>query len=234
MKSDKVDEQKMATPKTCQLKKELRYIDDETISERVGKISEEFTRGFTLLEKYDLAATFFGTARCSADAGIFKQATELSCRLSKAGFAIITGGAAGIMEAANKGAHEAGGNSVGINIELPMEQSGNKFTTDSEYFDHFFTRKVMLTFASEVYVYFPGGFGTLDEFFEILTLIQTKKIEPIPMILVGKEYWTPLLLWIEKGLLEKHHTISKEDQSIYTLVDSVDEAYDVIIDTVCK
>jgi hypothetical protein len=115
-----------------------------------------------------------------------------------------------------------------------MEQSGNKYTTETEYFDHFFTRKVMLTFSSEVYVYFPGGFGTLDEFFEIATLIQTKKIEQIPIVLVGKEFWTPLVDWFEEGLLEKHHTISKEDMNIFVLVDTVDEAYDSIMDTVCE
>lgn len=150
------------------------------------------------------------------------------------GFTVITGGAAGIMEAANKGAYEAGGNSVGVRIELPEEHTSNDFTTDSENFDHFFTRKVILTFASEVYIYFRGGFGTLDEFFEIATLIQTKKIESIPMILIGKDYWTPLVEWFEKGLLGKHGTISKEDMNIYTLVDSIDEAYNVIIDKVCE
>jgi len=191
-------------------------------------------KSFPKDEKYDLAATFFGSARCAPDSEVYQQASGLAGKLSEAGFTIITGGAAGVMEAANKGAYEAGGKSVGMNIELPVEQSGNGFTTDAEFFDHFFTRKVMLAFASEVYVYFPGGFGTLDEFFEIATLIQTKKIEPIPIVLVGKEYWTPLLEWINVGLVEKHRTVSEEDTSLYTLVDSVDEAYTVIMNKVCE
>ena len=233
-KEEQEEEQKIVASNMCRIKKELRYIDEKTISERVEGITEEFIKGFKLLEKYNLAATFFGTSRCIDDSTMYQQATELAHRLSDYGFTIITGGAAGIMEAANKGAYEAAGKSVGINIELPMEQSGNGFTTDSEDFSHFFTRKVMLTFASEIYIYFPGGFGTLDEFFEILTLIQTKKIDPIPMVLVGKEYWTPLLGWIEKGLLLKHNTISKDDLNIYTLVESVDEAYSVIMSKVCE
>ena len=233
-KSDKKNKTRLIAPRICRLKRELRYIDEDTIPDRVGGITSEFIRGFELLQKYDLAATFFGSARCIADSDSYQQVVDLAHKLSDAGFTIITGGAKGVMEAANKGAHEAGGNSVGINIELPMEQSGNEFTTDSEYFNHFFTRKVMLTFASEVYIYFPGGFGTLDEFFEIATLIQTKKIQPIPIILIGKEFWTPLLEWIEKGLLKEHRTISKEDMNVYTLVDSVDEAYSVIMDKVCE
>lgn len=234
MKNSKTNNRHPVVPNMCRIKRELRYIDDETISERVGEITTEFIKGFELLAKYDLAATFFGSARCSPDSEIYKQAAELAHKLADKGFTIISGGASGIMEAANKGGYESGGESVGLNIELPLEQSGNKFTTDTEYFDHFFTRKVMLTFASEIYVYFPGGFGTLDEFFEIATLIQTKKIERIPVVLVGKEFWTPLLEWIEKGLLEKHNTISKEDMNIYTLVDTADEAYDVIMNSVCE
>jgi len=233
-KSDKRNEPKIVVPKTCRVKKGLRYVDDDNIPDRVGGITSEFIRGFELLQKYDLAATFFGSARCALDSDSYEQATHLAHKLSDVGFTIITGGARGVMEAANKGAHEAGGNSIGINITLPMEQSGNKYTTDSEHFNHFFTRKVMLTFASEVYIYFPGGFGTLDEFFEIATLIQTEKIQPIPIVLIGKEFWTPLLEWLKTGLFEKHHTISKKDMEVYTLVDSVDEAYDVIMDKVCE
>lgn len=233
MKSDK-EKNIITIPKNCRIKRELRYIDDKTVSERVGGITAEFIKGFKLLEKYDLAATFFGSARCKPDSEMYQQASKLAYKLSNDGFSIITGGAAGIMEAANKGAYDAGGNSIGLNIDLPNEQQGNNFTTDSEDFEHFFIRKVMLTFVSEVYIYFPGGFGTMDEFFEIATLIQTKKIELIPIILVGKGYWTPLLEWFKEGLLEKYNTISKVDMNIYTLVDSVDEAYNVIADKVCK
>ncbi len=234
MKSEEKTKHKMVTKKICLVKRELRYIDDESIAERVGGITSEFIKGFELLRKYDLAATFFGSARCKPGNKSYELAVDLAYKLSDSGFTIITGGAAGVMEAANKGACEAGGNSVGVNIDLPEEQSDNRYVTDSEDFDHFFTRKVMLTYASEVYIYFPGGFGTLDEFFEIATLIQTKKIEPIPIILVGKEFWTPILEWIDKELIKKYKTVSEADSKIYTLVNSVDEAYDVIIDKVCE
>ncbi len=138
------------------------------------------------------------------------------------------------MEASNVGAFKVGGNSVGLNIQLPFEQKLNPYTTESLNFDFFFSRKVMLTFASEVYVYFPGGFGTLDELFEIVTLIQTKKIEPIPIVLYGTEYWEPLLRFFEKDMLKKFGTISPEDLELFHLVDSVDDAYKYIMKSVPK
>ena len=207
---------------------------DATDAWRILKIVSEFVNGFELLRKYKRAATFFGTARCDIDDERYKQATELAARLSKSNFTIITGGASGIMEAANRGAFDAGGESVGLNIKLPNEQGPNAFTTDSVSFSHFFSRKVMLSFASEVYIYFPGGFGTLDEFFELVTLVQTKKIRPIPIVLVGREYWEPLLSWIDSSLNKQYHTIGEEDMKIYHLTDSVDEAYDLIIELVEK
>lgn len=196
---------------------------------RVFQIMSEFADGFETLQKYGLAATFFGSARCSLGDQIYDQAEELAAKLSQRGFTIITGGSHGIMEAANKGAYEAGGQSVGMNIELPNEQTSNPYLTDSVEFDHFFSRKVMLTYASEVYVYFPGGFGTMDEFFEILTLVQTKKIKPVPIVLFGKEYWQPILDLIKTHLAEDFKTISKEDMDLYVLVDTIDEAYDYIV-----
>ncbi|MFZ2500387.1 MAG: TIGR00730 family Rossman fold protein [Minisyncoccia bacterium] len=196
---------------------------------RIFKIMSEFVEGFDVIRRYSLAATFFGSARTSPDSEIYMHATELSGRLAKKGFAIITGGSSGIMQAANKGAYEAGGASVGLNIHLSTAQDYNKFLTDRFVFDHFFVRKVMLTFASEVYVYFPGGFGTLDEFFEIATLVQTKKIRRVPIILFGKSYWEPIVSVIEKTLYQEFSYISEDDLKIYTLVDTVDEAYDYII-----
>jgi uncharacterized protein (TIGR00730 family) len=166
--------------------------------------------------------------RTSPDDPLYKEANELAARLSKAGFAIITGGSAGIMQAANKGAFDLGGASIGLNISLPAAQSYNPYLTDKYLFDHFFVRKVMLTYASEVYIYFPGGFGTLDEFFEIITLVQIKKIRKIPMVLFGREYWEPLTGFIEKVLYEKYANIDKEDLELYKIVDSVDEAYEYI------
>ncbi len=196
---------------------------------RIFKIMSEFVEGFDVIRRYSLAVTFFGSARTSLDDENAKHATLLAARLAKKGFATITGGSSGIMQAANKGAFEAGGASVGLNINLPSAQSYNKFLTDRFVFDHFFVRKVMLTFASEAYIYFPGGFGTLDEFFEIVTLVQTKKIRKIPIILFGKKYWDPILAVIEKTVYEEYKNIDKGDLTLYAVVDSVDEAYDYIV-----
>ncbi len=195
---------------------------------RVFKIMAEFVDGFEAIRRYGLAITFFGTARTVLPPEVYTSATALAGRLAKAGYAVITGGSSGLMEAANKGAYEAGGASVGLNIRLPMEQSSNKYVTDSMSFDHFFVRKVMLTFAAEVYICFPGGFGTLDEFSEILTLIQTKKIKRVPIVLYGKDFWTPFTDLFRTHLLEKYHSIDEADLDLYHIVDSVDEAYEYI------
>lgn len=199
---------------------------------RIFKIMSEFIEGFNIIRQYGLAVSFFGSARASLGDNSYKNAEELARRLSKKGFAIITGGSSGIMQAANKGAFEVGGASVGLNINLPQVQNYNPYLTERFGFDHFFVRKVMLTYASEVYVYFPGGFGTLDEFFEIITLVQTKKIRKVPIILFGKSYWEPLLIFIEKSLYQERATIDEKDMTLYTLVDSVDEAYDHIVTNV--
>ncbi|HYE23105.1 MAG TPA: TIGR00730 family Rossman fold protein [Candidatus Paceibacterota bacterium] len=201
----------------------------ELESWRVFKIMSEFVEGFDLIKKYGLAASIFGTARQSFDDQVYKDAEELAGRLAKHGFAIITGGSAGIMEAANKGAYEAGGASIGLNIELPMEQHTNHYTTEAMSFDHFFVRKVMLTFASEVYIYFPGGFGTLDEFTEIATLVQTRKIRKVPIVLYGKEYWEPFTKIFEERLLKEYNAIDAADLDLYRVVDSVDEAFEYIV-----
>ena len=214
----------------CRVVRELLDPKGDAIeSWRVFRIMSEFVEGFELLRKYGLAVTFWGSARLEPGDDYYEEAEELASKLAKKGFAIITGGGPGIMEAGNVGAFKVGGKSIGINIKLPMEQKLNRYTTDSETFDFFFSRKVMLTYASEVYVYFPGGYGTLDEFFEIITLIQTKKIKPIPVLLYGKEFWQPLLDWMKNDLLKKYKTISKEDLDIFCVVDSVDEAYKRIL-----
>lgn len=195
---------------------------------RVFKIMSEFVEGFDVIRRYGLAATFFGSARALPTDPTYEQAQELSGRLAKEGFAIITGGSSGIMEAANKGAFQVGGASVGLNINLPDMQHYNPYLTDRFGFDHFFVRKVMLTYASEIYIYFPGGFGTLDEFFEILTLVQTKKIRRVPIILFGKSYWEPLIGFMQQTLLNERGTIDALDLELFKVVDSVDEAYDYI------
>lgn len=199
---------------------------------RIFKIMSEFVEGFDVIRRYSLAVTFFGSARASLGDDSYQIAEELAGRLAKRGFAIITGGSSGIMQAANKGAFDAGGASVGLNINLSEAQGYNQYLTDRFVFDHFFVRKVMLTYASEVYIYFPGGFGTLDEFFEIVTLVQTKKIRKVPIILFGRDFWGPLLVFIEKTVYQKHSAVDMGDMKLYTVVDTVDEAYDYIVSNV--
>ncbi len=194
----------------------------------IKKINDEFVRGFKFLSKYKKAVSIMGSARLGLQNGVYEEATKLAYKLSKAGFAIMTGGGPGIMEAANKGAYEAKGQSVGINILLPFEQRTNDYVKDSEDFSYFFTRKVMLEYASHIYVFFPGGFGTLDEFFEMVTLTQTGKINPVAIVLVNKEFWQPLLDWIKTTVYEKEHAIDEKDMDIYKLVDNAEEAYEQI------
>lgn len=196
---------------------------------RIFKIMAEFVEGFDVIRRYTSAATFFGSARTKPGDEYYEHAVELATRLSKKGLAIITGGSTGIMQAANEGAFKSGGASVGLNINLPNAQGYNQFLTDKFVFDHFFVRKVMLTYASEVYVYFPGGFGTLDEFFEIVTLVQTKKIRKVPIVLFGKKYWEPILEVMRKTVYEDFQNIDKTDMELFKLVDTVDEAFDYIV-----
>ena len=219
--------------KNCRILTDLLDPDDDAVqSWRTFRIMSEFVQGFELLRRHGLAATIFGGARYAAGDTVYKEAEELAAKLAKAGFAIITGGGPGVMEAANVGAFKVGGKSVGLNIELPFEQKLNPYVNDTETFHFFFSRKVMLSFASEVYIYFPGGFGTMDELFELVTLIQTKKISRIPIVLVDKEYWAPLLDWIKNTMLKEYKTISKEDLDIFYLADTPKEAYEYIIENV--
>ncbi len=197
-------------------------------SEEIFSIMSEFIKGFEFLRQYKKAVSFYGSARLGFNSDVYKQANLLAYYLGKNGFTIITGGGPGIMEAANKGAHEAGAKSVGINIKLKQKQRINKYVTESRDFQHFYVRKTMLAFASKIYVFFPGGFGTLDELFEMIMLVQTEKIPRIPIILVDKNYWSPLLTWIEECLFKKNKAISKKDLQIYYLVDDADQAYQLI------
>lgn len=213
----------------CRVVTDLFEEDDAVQSWRIFRIMSEFVNGFDILRKYSTAITFFGSARLPQNDPYYKAAEQLGAKLAKQGFAIITGGGPGIMEAANVGAFKVGGKSIGLNIQLPMEQRLNPYVTESESFHFFFSRKVMLAFASEVYVYFPGGFGTLDELLEIVTLIQTKKISRLPVVLYGREFWEPFMQYVEKVLLQKHKTIDPEDMHIFHIVDSVDEAYAYVL-----
>ncbi len=194
---------------------------------RIFRIMSEFVEGFEELSNIGPAVTIFGSARFHKNHKYYKKAVEISSLLAKNGYTIITGGGPGIMEAANKGASVNTGVSVGLNIVLPKEQKPNQFQNKSLSFKYFFARKVMFVKYAMGYVCMPGGFGTLDEFFEALTLIQTHRIYPFPLILVGKEYWNGLMHWIKTTML-KEKTISKEDIDLMKLTDDPQEVLSVI------
>jgi len=201
----------------------------ENINWRIFRIMAEFVEGFEFLSQLQKEVTFFGSARAMPEHPAYKMARELGKRLGKDGFTIITGGGPGIMEAGNRGAFEAGGKSVGLDIQLPTEQRRNKYVQQSKGFHYFFTRKVMLSASAQAYVFFPGGFGTLDELFEVVTLIQTGKMsDQVPVILIGKEYWAGMLEWIKKTMQDENHFVEPFETKIINVVDSVDEAYTLI------
>ena len=195
---------------------------------RVLRIMGEFVQGFEALAHVGAAVTVFGSARTSEDDPMYRMTTELAHLLAEDGFAIITGGGPGIMEAANKGAREAKGISIGCNIELPFEQGTNAYVDISINFRYFFVRKTMFMKYSEAFVIFPGGFGTLDELFEALTLIQTGKVSNFPIILFGTQYWKGMIDWITNTMLVERK-ISPEDMKLLILTDSVQEARDHIV-----
>lgn len=196
---------------------------------RVLRIQSEFVYGFNALSDVGAAVTVFGSARIAEADPLYQQSQELGAKLAQAGFAVITGGGPGIMEAANRGAKDAGGLSIGCNIELPHEQAPNPFSNRSINFRYFFVRKTMFVKYSNGFVIFPGGFGTLDELFEALTLVQTHKIHRFPIILFDKAYWAPLLEWIEGSLL-RDGMISPEDMNLLVLVDTIDEVVQILLD----
>lgn len=196
---------------------------------RVMRIMSEFVEGFTFLSRIERSVTFFGSARSEPGDRYYQMARDLAKRLAKQGYTIVTGGGPGIMQAGNQGATEAGGNSVGLNIQLPMEQRVNPYVRQSMSFHYFFSRKVMLDFSAEAYVFFPGGFGTMDEFFELITLVQTGKLERVvPIILIGRDYWEPLIAWMKKSMLMHLNAIAPTDLTIWTLTDDLDEAVQIV------
>ena len=200
-------------------------------SERVAEIAKEFTAGFEFLENYPKSVTFFGSNQFKEDNPYYQSARTLSNRMVKElGYSVVSGGGPGIMEAADRGAFEAGGNSLGLLIKLPNEQPVNVYITKSVSFYYFFARKVCLAFGAEVFIFYPGGFGTFDEFFEILTLIQTRKILNVPLICVGSEYWNPLKELMKEKMLARG-TIQSKDLDLFTITDSHDEIINLIKQT---
>ncbi len=199
-------------------------IDDLKLGEawRLFKIMGEFVEGIERLHDIGPAVTIFGSARIKEDDPIYKKTEEIAALFVKSNFAVITGGGGGVMEAGNKGALKAGGISVGMNIVLPFEQKPNDYSNIKLEFKYFFIRKVMFVKYAAAYIIMPGGFGTLDELFEAVTLIQTHRIKPFPVILVGSDYWSGLLEWIKSTLLE-HHKISDNDLEILQIMDDPEE-----------
>lgn len=190
---------------------------------RLTTVVDEFEEVFELLAKYEKTVTIFGSARKPQNDDITMGAYDMAARLSREGYAVITGGGKGVMEAANRGAYEAGGDSLGFNITLPFEQKLNEYTTDNFQFQHFFGRKVAMTLDSSAFVYFPGGFGTFDELFEILALVQTRKIDRVPIVLVGSDFWRPFDTAIRDVMLDKYQTITYEETELYRIYDNYDD-----------
>ncbi|MBT8195366.1 MAG: TIGR00730 family Rossman fold protein [Bacteroidia bacterium] len=205
------------------LKKDWQEIKSEN-SWQIFKVMAEIVDGFDALSRIGPCVSMFGSARTKPDDNYYKLAEDIAHGLTQEGYGIITGGGPGIMEAANKGAQRGGGKSVGLNIELPFEQSSNPYIDSDKliFFNYFFVRKLMFIKYAQGFVVLPGGFGTMDELFEALTLIQTEKIGKFPIIMVGKEYWDGLYQWIQKRLIEEK-TISPEDLDLFSVVDTKDE-----------
>lgn len=216
------------TPLTAEEVQDACQISDPS-SPRGLRVNQEISGGLDFIKKYPRSVTFFGSARFKEGTKYYEKARSIARKIvEKTGHTIVTGGGPGIMEGGNRGAQEGGGNSLGLGIELPTEQRINPYVTDSVLFYYFFTRKVSLAFSAEAYLFFPGGFGTLDEFFEILTLVQTRKIEKVPIILVGKDYWEPINKLIKELLYDKFKTIDKEDLGLYTVTEDEDKIVEIV------
>jgi len=197
---------------------------------RIFRIMAEFVDSFQTMSQVGPAVTIFGSARTKPNDKYYHAATAIGKGLAKHNLAVITGGGPGIMEAANKGAMQSGGKSVGLNIELPHEQFANRFSNVPIHFHYFFARKVCFVKYSLGFIFMPGGFGTLDEFFEVLTLVQTGRIPQFPMILYGKNYWSGILKWAKTQMRDEHNFISANDLDLVTVVDKPEQAVECILD----
>jgi uncharacterized protein (TIGR00730 family) len=195
---------------------------------RIFRIMAEFVDSFQTMSQVGPAVTIFGSARTKPDDKYYHAAQEIAKGLAKHKLAVVTGGGPGVMEAANKGAAHVGGKSVGLNIELPHEQTGNRFANVPVHFHYFFSRKVCFVKYSLAFIFMPGGFGTLDEFFEVLTLVQTQRIPQFPLIMFGREHWKGLIHWMKSELQVRHGYISPGDLDLVQIVDEPQEAIDII------
>jgi hypothetical protein len=206
----------------------LEHTDLSRETWRMFRIISEFVDGFEALNDLGKAVTVFGSARTQPGEGYYEQAVQCGRLLAQTDFAVITGGGPGIMEAVNKGAFEAGGKSVGLNITLPTEQKANPYQNIELDFRYFFVRKVMFVKYAAGFVIFPGGYGTMDEFFEALTLIQTLKVEPFPVVCIGHQFWDGLIGWMREVMLEKNESIGADDLALFRVTDHVEEAVEII------
>ena len=195
---------------------------------RLSTVEEQIKAGYDIIKKYHKTVTIFGSARTPESSEYYQKAREFGGMLAREGYAVVTGGGGGIMEAANRGAKEAGGVSIGFNIILPHEQSLNDYTTDSMAFHHFAPRKIVMTMMADAYIYFPGGFGTVDELAEILTLTQTKKISRAPIFLYDKEFWSKWDPFVRETMLDEEHVISDGDENLYTITENLEQIIDGI------
>lgn len=216
------DEKRLKSAITAKSWQEIKTKD----SWQIFKIMAEFVEGFETMSRIGPCVSIFGSARMSADNPYYQTADEIAFKLATAGFGIISGGGPGVMEAANKGARRAGGKSVGLNIDLPFEQTSNPYIDRDKLinFDYFFVRKLMFTKYSQGFVVLPGGFGTLDELFEALTLIQTGKVARFPVVLVGTQFWGGMIDWLRTVVQEQQGNIAVEDLNRFKLVDDPEEA----------
>ncbi|MBK9284227.1 MAG: TIGR00730 family Rossman fold protein [Sphingobacteriaceae bacterium] len=212
------------------------YDEKAQNSWHIFKIMSEFVEGFEKMTRIGPCVSIFGSARTSPEDKYYKLAEEIAGKLVREGYGIISGGGPGIMEAANKGAQQAGGKSVGLNIVLPFEQKGNDYIDHDKniLFDYFFVRKTIFLKYSQGFIGMPGGFGTMDELFESLTLVQTNKIASFPVVLVGKDYWCGLLDWMKNTMLKQQKNINESDLDLFKVVDTADEAVKHIVDFYSK
>ncbi len=223
---------KAMKPVKATIKKARNWSESKASSSwQIFKIMAEFVDGFETLAKIGPCISIFGSARTKPENKYYKLATEIAEKIAKEGFGVISGGGPGIMEAANKGAFNVGGKSVGLNIELPFEQNSNPYIDKDKniFFDYFFVRKTIFAKYSQGFVMMPGGFGTMDEFFEVMTLVQTGKMKDSPMILVGKAYWKGLIDWVSSAMLDEGN-ISPDDVHLFRVVDSADEVVAYLTD----